>query len=199
MSAAKARNWCRARSNRSTNRHRLCCHRSRRSRRWGVVSLEANRKRFARSLSVPDQPADAQAAAPLATPAAARAPQAPTAPAKPAAAPTRPAENVTADADSELDAGTSSAFRAISPSGRPFFCNTPLSLNPDASPARAQARPAARDSDRRRRTASRGPGSRDQQCRQWHLCAGFLTAKRGRGSVCVPGPSSQVPDPAWWP
>ena len=106
----------------------------------GIVGNEPKK---VRTIAIrPDQPADAQAAAPLATPTAARAPQAPVAPAKPAAAPTRTADNATADADSDSTptpaARSAQPVRQATPSG-----NTPLSLNPDASPARAQARPAA--------------------------------------------------------
>ena len=106
----------------------------------GVVGSEPKK---VRTIAIrPDQPVDAQAAASLATPAAARAPQASTAPAKPAAAPARPAENMSADADSESTpapaARSGQSVRQATPSA-----NTPLSLNPDASPARAQARPSA--------------------------------------------------------
>lgn len=106
----------------------------------GVVGSEPKK---VRTIAIrPDQPADAQAAASLATPAAARAPQAPTAPAKLAAAPVRPAENISAGADSESTPApavrSAQSVRQATPSA-----NTPLSLNPDASPARAQARPSA--------------------------------------------------------
>jgi hypothetical protein len=107
----------------------------------GVVGSEPKK---VRTIAIrPDQPVDAQAAAPLATPTATRAPQAPAAPARPAAAaPARAAENMSADADSDATPApaTRSAppARQAAPSG-----NTPLSLNPDASPARAQARSAA--------------------------------------------------------
>lgn len=161
----------------------------------GVVGSEPKK---VRTIAIrPDQPADAQAAASLATPAAARAPQAPTAPAKPAAAPVRPAENISAGADFRIDAGTRSAFCAISPSGD-AFCQYTIVTEPGCFPcARSSATVSAPDSDRRRRTASRVSGSRHQQYRQWELCAGFLTAQRGRGPICIPRPSSQVPDPAW--
>jgi hypothetical protein len=106
----------------------------------GIVGNEPKK---VRTIAIrPDQPADAQAAAPLATPTAARAPQAPVAPAKPAAAPTRAADNATADADS--DSTPAAAARSAPPVRQATTSgNTPLSLNPDASPARAQARPAA--------------------------------------------------------
>ena len=120
MSAAKAKNWCRARSSRSINRQRLCCHRSRRSRRWVAALLGANRRRFVQLLSVRTSRLMLRLPRHSATPAAARAPQASTAPAKPAAAPARPAENMSADADFRVDAGTRSAFRSISPSGDAF-------------------------------------------------------------------------------
>ena len=58
------------------------------------------------------------------------------------AAPVRPAENISAGADSESTPApavrSAQSVRQATPSA-----NTPLSLNPDASPARAQARPSA--------------------------------------------------------
>jgi len=102
----------------------------------GVVGSEPKK---VRTIAIrPDQPVDAQAAAPT----AARAPQAPAAPSRPAApAPVRAADNMSADADSDATpapaARSAPPARQAAPSG-----NTPLSLNPDASPARAQARPA---------------------------------------------------------
>jgi hypothetical protein len=101
----------------------------------GVVGSEPKK---VRTIAIrPDQPVDAQAAAPTAT----RAPQAPAAPSRPAApAPARAADNMS-DADSVATpapaARSAPPARQAAPSG-----NTPLSLNPDASPARAQARPA---------------------------------------------------------
>src|SRR5215475_10072987 len=77
----------------------------------GIVGNEPKK---VRTIAIrPDQPADAQAAAPLATPPAARAPQAPVAPAKPAAAPTRAVDNATADADS--DSTPTPATRSAAP------------------------------------------------------------------------------------
>jgi len=102
----------------------------------GVVGSEPKK---VRTIAIrPDQPVDAQAAAPT----AARAPQAPAAPSRPAApAPVRAADNMSADADS--DATPASAARSAPPARQAAPSgNTPLSLNPDASPARAQARPA---------------------------------------------------------
>jgi hypothetical protein len=102
----------------------------------GVVGSEPKK---VRTIAIrPDQPVDAQAAAPT----AARAPQAPAAPSRPAApAPVRAADNMSADADS--DATPASAARSAPPARQAApSANTPLSLNPDASPARAQARPA---------------------------------------------------------
>src|SRR5262249_20598366 len=106
----------------------------------GVVGSEPKK---VRTIAIrPDQPVDGQAAAPLATPTAARAPQAPAVPSKPPVAPARSADNMSADADSDgpLTPAARSAppVRQAAPSA-----NSPLSLNPDASPARAQARPAA--------------------------------------------------------
>src|SRR5215831_11248073 len=101
----------------------------------GVVGSEPKK---VRTIAIrPDQPVDAQAAAPTAT----RAPQAPAVPSRPAApAPVRAADNMS-DADSDATpapaARSAPPARQAAPSG-----NTPLSLNPDASPARAQARPA---------------------------------------------------------
>ena len=101
----------------------------------GVVGSEPKK---VRTIAIrPDHPVDAQAAAPTAT----RAPQAPAAPSRPAApAPVRAADNMS-DADSDATpapaARSAPPARQAAPSG-----NTPLSLNPDASPARAQARPA---------------------------------------------------------
>ena len=105
----------------------------------GVVGSEPKK---VRTIAIrPDQSADAaQAVAPLAT--GARAPQASTAPAKPAAAP-RPAENVTADADSEATPAPATRSAPSARQAAPSSPNTPLSLNPDASPARAQARPTS--------------------------------------------------------
>jgi len=104
----------------------------------GVVGSEPKK---VRTIAIrPDQSADAaQAVAPLAT--ATRAPQASTAPAKPAAVP-RPAENATADADSESTPAPATRSAPSARQAAPSSSNTPLSLNPDASPARAQARPA---------------------------------------------------------
>ena len=102
----------------------------------GVVGSEPKK---VRTIAIrPDQPVDAQAAAPT----AARAPQAPAAPSRPAApAPVRASDNMSADADS--DATPASAARSAPPARQAAPSgNTPLSLNPDASPARAQARPA---------------------------------------------------------
>jgi hypothetical protein len=104
----------------------------------GVVGSEPKK---VRTIAIrPDQPVDAQAAAPVATPTAA--PQAPAAPSRPPAAPARPADNTSADADSDAtpapSARSAPPVRQAAPSA-----NSPLSLNPDASPARAQARPAA--------------------------------------------------------
>ena len=101
----------------------------------GVVGSEPKK---VRTIAIrPDQPVDAQAAAPTAT----RAPQAPAVPSRPAApAPVRAADNMS-DADS--DATPASAARSAPPARQAAPSgNTPLSLNPDASPARAQARPA---------------------------------------------------------
>jgi len=102
----------------------------------GVVGSEPKK---VRTIAIrPDQPVDAQAAAPTAT----RAPQAPADPSRPAApASVRAADNMSADADS--DATPASAARSAPPARQAAPSgNTPLSLNPDASPARAQARPA---------------------------------------------------------
>ena len=50
---------------------------------------------------------------------------------------------------------------------------------PGRFPGARSGTPGGADSDRRCRTAGRSSCSRGQQCRQWHLRAGFLTAKRG--------------------
>jgi hypothetical protein len=106
----------------------------------GVVGSEPKK---VRTIAIrPDQPVDAQAAAPPATPTAARAPQAPAAPSRPPAAPARPADNTSADVDSDATPAPSARSAPPVRQGAPS-ANSPLSLNPDASPARAQARPAA--------------------------------------------------------
>jgi hypothetical protein len=107
----------------------------------GVVGSEPKK---VRTIAIrPDQTvvADAmpQAAAPLAAAASAR-PQAPAA--KSAAPAARPAvDNSTTDAETDSNSpATRSAPQARQPA--PVSGNAPLSLSPDASPARAQARPA---------------------------------------------------------
>ena len=107
----------------------------------GVVGSEPKK---VRTIAIrPDQSVGAdtmsQGAAPLAAAASVR-PQAPAV--RPVAPTARPADNSTADVETDAN---SPATRSAPPARQaaPGPGNAPLSLSPDASPARAQARPAA--------------------------------------------------------